>query len=208
MPEEIKRTFWYLFGRKFVYGQAMRPCHIPGRKPGGRLRPGDLMKVREDEADLVGSLTETGKHAPALDIDYPTKLQRGSGGMTEISIKGPFVKVRRWNDLLKALHACDLIDGTTAAARRLALPTRKKRERLVPLPSLPIAANASVLSSSSVNHFHLYIEREMPWERYAELLSALRDAGVIGKDFCRMSIKSKQSFLLKPGLRKQDILAS
>lgn len=44
---------------------------------------------------------------------------------------------------------------------------------------LDIDLPAQLIPSSTPGHFHLYIDKEMSWEKYQALLIALSDAGVI-----------------------------
>lgn len=84
------------------------------------------------EADLISSITMSGEHAPAIDIDMPC--------------------------------------------------------RLVP--------------SSTPGHFHLYIEKEMDWKTYEELLKALTRAGIVEDGFLHMAQKYKATHLRVPGKPK------
>lgn len=77
-----------------------------------------------DAANLVGSLTATGQHAPVLDIDYPA--------------------------------------------------------RLVP--------------SSTPGHFHLYLDKEIPWGRYQLVLWALSLAGLIERGYFRAGVARGLTF--------------
>lgn len=86
--------------------------------------PGRVQVDTEDAANLIGSLTKTGLHAPVLDIDYPA--------------------------------------------------------RLVP--------------SSTPGHFHLYLDVEIPWHRYALALWALSVAGLIEPGFFRAAMARKLTF--------------
>lgn len=70
---------------------------------------------------------------------------------------------------------------------------------------LPLSVPARIVPSSTAGHFHFYIDHEMEWLVYKQLLTALYRAGVIGEDFYGMSVEWKVSFLLMPGLTKENL---
>lgn len=86
--------------------------------------PGRVAVDTAEQANLVGSLTKTGLHAPVLDLDYPA--------------------------------------------------------RLVP--------------SSTPGNFHLYLDVEIPWGKYALALWALSTAGLIERGFFRAAMARKLTF--------------
>ena len=95
----------------------------------------------------------------------------------------------------------DLMNKTDAQQIAPKRNTRQRRK----LPALPLLVEAKTTPSSTKEHFHLFIEKEMPWEKYEHLLLFLRNASVIGQDFYEMCVKWKASFLLKPEYKKSDL---
>ncbi len=53
------------------------------------------------------------------------------------------------------------------------------------------------LVESSPGHYHLYIERDIPWTAYQRLLRALSDAGVIEQGYYQASVEKEGTFLRK-----------
>lgn len=86
-----------------------------------------------DVANLVGSLTDHGKHMPVIDIDY----------------------------------------------------------------------SAELLPSSTAGHFHLYLNKACSWEQYKNVLLALLGAGLIQQGYYDWSVERGQSFLRRPGVKKE-----
>lgn len=166
-------------------------------------KPGCIHRSNARSATFISSLTDDCDHlhAPALDIDYPTIIETFDDETTRIEIKGPVPENRYRNDLLDALAKNGLMDSAQAQSLRINDPKAPR----APLPALPLCVPAHLTLSSTPGHFHLFIEHEMPWSAYGSLLIALRDAEIIGRDFCDMSLRWKVSFLLKPGLTKSAI---
>ncbi len=85
-------------------------------------------------ANLYGSLTSDGFHAPALDIDYPARL----------------------------------------------------------------------IPSSTPGHFHLYLDKAMPWDDYAKLLKVMGDVGLIEPGYARVALARGMTTLRRPGVMKDS----
>ncbi len=90
----------------------------------------------EDEANLIGSLTDQGTHMPVIDIDR--------------------IHVR-------------------------------------------------VVESSTPGNFHLYLDKEMPWYQYQDLLQVLEDCGIVEHGYVNASIARKATFVRKPGVVKEPL---
>lgn len=154
-----------------------------------------------EEGRFISSLSSRRPdlHAPTLDIDYPVSVTAVKGGWT-VEIKGPCPRVKEANMLLDVLLGRHLIDHGEWRSRRLDRPSGQWCR----LPSFTLSDPTWIHPSSTPGHFHLYIDHEMPWPEYEGLLIALRDAHVIGADFCAMCLKWRVSFLLKPEYKKSD----
>ena len=70
-------------------------------------------------------------------------------------------------------------------------------------PCLDIDFPARLVPSSTEGHFHLYLDREISWEKYAGLIRAMAEAGILEKGYAQQSLKRGQSFLRRPGVTKQ-----
>lgn len=64
---------------------------------------------------------------------------------------------------------------------------------------------AKLIESSTPGHFHLYIDHEMSWEAYANLLAALRDAGIVEPGYVSASIDRGYTAVRLPWVRKTVI---
>lgn len=69
-------------------------------------------------------------------------------------------------------------------------------------PVLDIDVPAFLVPSSTYGHSHLYIDAPMQWERYAELLKALGDAGVLEPGYVGASLARKHTAVRLPWVRK------
>jgi hypothetical protein len=77
---------------------------------------------------------------------------------------------------------------------------------------IDIDRRAVLLPSTSVGHFHLYVEMGMcgdgmKWEDYAEWLRASAKIGLIEEGYAEASIRRKATFLRLPWIRKGHELA-
>lgn len=70
-------------------------------------------------------------------------------------------------------------------------------------PMLDIDLPARLIESSSPGHYHLYIDKPMPWWKYKRLMRALMMAGIIEKNYYKMSVKRKGSHLRPPWVDKE-----
>lgn len=64
---------------------------------------------------------------------------------------------------------------------------------------------AKLIPSSTEGHFHLIIDKAMPWEKYVNVLEALADAGIIEPGYCRASIARGFSSLRLPWIKKEEL---
>ena len=69
-------------------------------------------------------------------------------------------------------------------------------------PVLDIDFPVHVVPSSTPGHFHLYLDKPMPWGKYRRLLSALESAGVIEKGYARVSEARGYTSVRLPWVRK------
>lgn len=64
-------------------------------------------------------------------------------------------------------------------------------------PVLDIDFPAALIPSSTPGHFHLYLEKPIPWPAYENLLNALADANIIERGFANASISRHRTFVRK-----------
>jgi hypothetical protein len=72
-------------------------------------------------------------------------------------------------------------------------------------PVLDIDFPAAVIASSTPGHFHLYLDKEMPWDTYQELLRALEAAGLVEPGYVGASIERQYTSVRLPWIRKQEV---
>lgn len=70
------------------------------------------------------------------------------------------------------------------------------------MPCIDIDMPVRVYPSSTLGHFHLYIDKEMSWWKYKQLLRALVRAGIVEKGYYRASVHRKATHLRLPWVRK------
>lgn len=64
----------------------------------------------------------------------------------------------------------------------------------------------TLVESSTPGHYHLYIDHEMPWYTYKNLLAALADAGIIEYGYYEASIERGHSDLRLPWVKKGEAI--
>lgn len=71
-------------------------------------------------------------------------------------------------------------------------------------PVLDLDFPAMLVPSSTPGHFHLYLERQMPWPLYEAMLRALGDAGVLQRGYVNASIARGATFVRDPESSKPE----
>lgn len=76
--------------------------------------------------------------------------------------------------------------------------------RIRHLPVLDIDFEARLVPSSTPGHYHLYLDGMKPMEerKYANLLNALADAGVIEHGYASASVARGMSLVRNPGIKR------
>lgn len=72
------------------------------------------------------------------------------------------------------------------------------------MPVLDIDFSAELISSSTPGHFHLYLNKLIPWDKYQALLWALQQAGLIEDGYYHAALARGATFVRKPGVTKQN----
>lgn len=76
-------------------------------------------------------------------------------------------------------------------------------DRAYHFPVLDIDFEAALVPSTTEDHYHLYLNVGMTWEKYEKLLEALYEAGVIQEGYYKMAVERKQTFVRRPGVYKK-----
>jgi len=71
------------------------------------------------------------------------------------------------------------------------------------LPVIDLDLPAHLEPSTKPDHYHLYINKVVAWDKYVKLLEALHECGLINEGFKEMSIRRGQSYVRRPGVYKQ-----
>lgn len=69
-------------------------------------------------------------------------------------------------------------------------------------PVLDLDFPCALVPSSTPGHYHLYLDKVMPWDEYGQLLWALRAAGVLQSGFVAAAISREQTMVRLPWVRK------
>jgi hypothetical protein len=148
----------------------------------------------DDSAPLVSSLCVSGMHAPALDVDLVHRLRPRPGsltveslpeGRTRLQFEGVVETAADWQAVWDAFLDLGLCDT--------------ERE---PLGSLTLKVPCRVYASSNPINRHVYIDHELTWGEYSELLEVLQGAGITLGNWVPWALERGQSMLLRPGLTK------
>lgn len=113
-------------------------------------------------------------------------------------------------------YKCDDLEMTTGygnrhtAKEQVRIPAEPEEANLVGslinqdihLPVFDIDYGARLIPSSTEGHYHLYLDRPCKWRDYRRVLKAMAKAGLIQKGFADHSIRRKEAFVRKPGVKK------
>lgn len=71
-------------------------------------------------------------------------------------------------------------------------------------PVLDIDFDAALLPSSTKGHFHLYLDKPMPWADYAKLIAVLAEVGIIEPGYAAATFDRGYSSVRLPWINKPD----
>lgn len=71
-------------------------------------------------------------------------------------------------------------------------------------PVLDLDVCHTLVESSTPGHGHLYLDIDLTWEEYAELLKALEKAGIIQTGFYDSAIRNKATAVRLPWVKKSQ----
>jgi homocysteine S-methyltransferase len=75
-------------------------------------------------------------------------------------------------------------------------------EFCVTQPVFDIDYPARLVPSTTPGHWHLYLDRDVPWDKYEKVLEAMADAGLIEEGFVAAAKKGKGTFVRPPHVKK------
>jgi hypothetical protein len=78
------------------------------------------------------------------------------------------------------------------------------QDRKTHAPVLDLDFPAALVPSTTKGHFHLYLDKELTWEQYEQVLLVLGDVGILEPGYVDASIRRKQTFVRKKGVKKQE----
>jgi hypothetical protein len=70
------------------------------------------------------------------------------------------------------------------------------------MPAIDLDLPCELIESSTPGHYHLLIDKPMPWFRYRVLLRAMVFAGLVEDRYYRHSVRRGQTFLRLPHVKK------
>ena len=92
-----------------------------------------------------------------------------------------------------------LADSTLVGSRVLHNGIREMH-----MPVIDIDFEVELVPSRTPSHYHLYLQKEITWERYVVLLQALAFAGVIEQGYLNTSIIRGQTFVRTAPLKNRS----
>jgi len=69
-------------------------------------------------------------------------------------------------------------------------------------PAIDLDFPAYLVESSTPGHFHLYLEKEIPLDKYLKVLEAMMEAGLVERGFYNAARSREATFLRLPGDHK------
>jgi hypothetical protein len=113
------------------------------------------------------------------------RLLKGDGGQYERNI------VPQW---VNTEDEANLISSSLG-------PTRKQLDALH-APVLDIDFPAHLVPSSTIGHYHLYLDKKITWDKYKKLLVALADADILERGYVDAAINTGATYVRLPYVRK------
>lgn len=188
---KIQRTFWIQEHAQLIYAGSTREEVVPGTPSFMTLPLPLITRAPKTHAQLIGSLTKSGLHAPVIDIDFPATLVRMGKSFS-----------------FKAIHPSKL-HYNSMLQRRLAACGFAKNAKVKPSEDMVIELIFDVpvvlVPSKTQGHFHLYINHETTWRKYRNLLMAMYKASLVHGSFCEMCFSARMSFVRKPNAPQAKI---
>ncbi len=70
-------------------------------------------------------------------------------------------------------------------------------------PVLDIDMSVKIFPSTTEGHFHLYIDKEMPWEDYCKLMDVMAEVGILEQGYVNASRQRGYSAVRLPWIKKE-----
>lgn len=103
----------------------------------------------------------------------------------------------------KDMHtAVEMAHTQTVTSLQLSIPNSPEPEGGFHKPVLDIDFPAALLPSSTVGHYHLYLDKEVIWDDYVDLLKALAKCGIIEQGYANASIDRGHTAVRLPWVKK------
>lgn len=99
--------------------------------------------------------------------------------------QGPFGAVRPPRELVG-------IEGDNGAGENLISSFTNKATHL---PAIDIDMPIRCVPSKTEGHFHLFIEKELSWNQYADLLNTLERVGIVEPGYARAALAAGMTFV-------------
>lgn len=101
------------------------------------------------------------------------------------------------------LHESNIVGSEVIkppVSRKIGDPIPEETHR----PVLDVDLPVWVRESSTPGHYHLIIDKEMPWSDYAAVVRVLGDVGILEEGFVKASIARRGSWIRTPWTRKDE----
>lgn len=72
-------------------------------------------------------------------------------------------------------------------------------------PVLDIDYHAELIPSSTPGHYHLVLDKALPWDKYQKVMRVLADAGLIESGYARASSARGYSAIRLPWIKKEKV---
>lgn len=159
-----------------------------------------------EEAILISSLTTSGKHAPCFDLDFRCNVV---DDLTDYvgDEPGPVMELRLDEASELGFRAfAATFERLGLGKAELFRPPYDGEDWPPPdVVTLRFSVPARAMPSSSAAHAHLFIDHELAWDDYAELIDTAADANLLEEGFADNSLERQMTMLIRPGLTKTDL---
>lgn len=71
------------------------------------------------------------------------------------------------------------------------------------MPCIDLDFDCELYESRTRGHYHLYLNKEVPWDRYVTLLKALQGCGLVQRGWVEQSIREGHTTLRKPPILEE-----
>ena len=120
-------------------------------------------------------------------------------GRTYYKESGPLANSATFDD-----HGPDILPAEPYEATLVGSSTGKvTRNGSMHMPAIDIDFPCQLVESSTPGHYHLYIDVEISLEQYLGILAAMTKAGIVQQGFYRSAVRRGQTFLRRPGVKKE-----